>query len=84
MDEGMDVRDHINKINKRVIQLLGVKVQIDEEYQTIILLASLPKSFQIVVTTLLIGKTMLIMDKVSSTLLKTKNIKQLSNLSHTR
>lgn len=40
----MNVKDHINKFNKFITQLLSVEVKIDEEDQTIILLASSPKS----------------------------------------
>ena len=50
--------------------------KIEEENKAIILLASLPKSCQTLVTILLVGKIMLTVDKVSTVLLETENIKQ--------
>ena len=84
IDEEMDIGDHINKFNKCVTQLLSVEVKIDKEDQVIILFASLPKSYETVVTMLLVGKTTLIVDKVSTTLLEIENVKKSSSLSHTR
>ena len=84
MDEEMDIGDHINKFNKCVTQLLSVEVKIDKKDQVIILFASLPKSYETVVTMLLVGKTTLIVDKVSTTLLEIENVKKSSSLSHTR
>ena len=68
MDEGMVVKDHINKFHKYVTQLLSVEVKIDEVNQNISLLASLPKF------TLLIGKITLTVDEVSTILLENENI----------
>ena len=50
MNEEMNVRNHINKFNKCVTLLLSLEVKIDEEDQTIFLLASLPKSYETMVT----------------------------------
>ena len=72
MDEGMNVRDHINKSNKCVTQLLSVEVKIDEGDQVIMLLASLPKLNEIVVTMLLVGRKTLTVDEVSTPFLETK------------
>ena len=79
----MDFKDHINKFNKSITQLLSVVVKIDEEDQAIILLTSLPKSYETMMTTFLVEKTILIVDEVSTALLETKNIKQPSSFSHT-
>ena len=79
----MDVRDHINKFNKRVTQLLSIEVKIDEEDQIIILLAFLSKLYETVVTTLLVGKIMLTVDEVLIAFLEIENFKQPSSLSHT-
>ena len=75
MSEETDVRDHINNFNKYITQLLSVEVQIDDEYKAIILLASLPKLYETLVTTLLVGKTMLTVDEVSTAFLETTNMK---------
>ena len=62
--------------------MLSLEVKIEDEGQAIILLSSLPKSYKTLVTTLLVGKTMLTVDEVSMALLEIENIKELSNLSH--
>ena len=54
INEGIDV--HINKFNKCITYLLSVKVNIDEEDETTNLLASLPKSYETLVTTLLMER----------------------------
>ena len=74
MNEGIDVSDHITKFNKYVTQLLSVKIKINKENQIIILLASLPKSYEAIMITLLIGKTMLTSDEKSMALLEIENI----------
>ena len=74
MNEGIDVSDHITKFNKYVTQLLSVKIKINKENQIIILLASLPKSYEAIMTTLLIGKTMLTSGEKSMALLEIENI----------
>ena len=79
----MNVRYHINKFNNCVTQLLKIQVKINKEDQDIILLTSLPKSYEIVVTKLLVGKIKLIVDEVSTALLQIENIKQSNSLSHT-
>lgn len=66
INKQIDVRDHINKFNKCIIQLLSIGIRIDEANQVIILLASLTKLHETVVTTLLVGKTILIVDKMST------------------
>ena len=66
--EGPNIGDHINKFNKCITQSLSVEVKIDEKAKAIILLASLPKSYETLVTILLLGKTTLTADKVSITL----------------
>ena len=56
MQASSDVTSHINKFNKCITQLLSVEIEIDEEDQAIILFTSLPKSYETLVTTLLVGK----------------------------
>ena len=74
MNEGIDVSDHITKFNKCVTQLLSVKIKINKENQIIILLASLPKSYEAIMITLLIGKTTLTLGEKSMALLEIENI----------
>ena len=54
MNEKSDVMDHINNFNKYITQLLSIEVKIDEEYKIVILLTSLLKSYETLVTTLLV------------------------------
>ena len=82
MSKRSDIRDHINQFNIYITQLLSLEVKIKDEDQAIILLSSLSKSYETLVTTLLVGKTMLTVDEVSTALLETENMKQSSSLSH--
>ena len=79
-----NVRDHRNNLNKCITQLLSAKVKIDDKDKVIIFLASPPKWCDTLVTAVLVGKTMLTMDEVSTTLLETANMKQPSSSSHTK
>lgn len=49
-------------------------MKIDDEDQAMILLCLLPKSYDTLVITLLIGRTILTVDKVSTSLLETSNV----------
>ena len=82
MSEGIDIRDHINQFNKCITQLLSLEVNIEDKDQAIILLSSLPKSYETLVTMLLVGKTTMTVDEVSMALLETENMKEPSSLSH--
>ena len=62
--------------------MLSLEVKIEDEDQAIILLSSRPKSYEKLVTTLLVGKTTLTVDEVSMALLETKNMKEPSSLSY--
>jgi hypothetical protein len=76
MDDDIDVRDHLNKFNKCVTELLNVDVKIEDEDKAIMLLSSLPKSYETLVTTLLVGKSTLTVNEVSTALLETANMKK--------
>jgi len=60
---------HLKFFNKIIRELLPVDVKIDEEDKTLILLSSLPQSYDDIVTTILYGKETLILKDVTSTLL---------------
>src|SRR4051812_23158553 len=56
MAEGTPILQHLNASNKIVIDLLALEVKLEEEDKTLILLSSLPPSFDHLVTTILYGK----------------------------
>ncbi|KAK2985408.1 hypothetical protein RJ640_002988 [Escallonia rubra] len=74
MDEGSDLGDHISEFNRLVSQLSSIDVKLEEEDQTILLLSSLPKSYETLKTTLLIGKETLLVDDVMSALMDSSRV----------
>jgi len=56
MHEGSDLAEHINVFNQLVADLMKVDVKINDEDRAIILLCSLPRSYEHLVTTLTYGK----------------------------
>ncbi|KHN10792.1 Retrovirus-related Pol polyprotein from transposon TNT 1-94, partial [Glycine soja] len=68
MEMGGDLHDHINKFNQLVSQLLNADDKLSNEEQTLLLLASLPRSFKASVQTLLVEKSTLNLDEVTAAL----------------
>jgi len=66
MNERTVVLDHLNFFNKVISELLAIDVKIDEEDKALILLSSLPQSYNHIVTTILYGKKILILEEVTS------------------
>ena len=63
----------LNLFNKVIDELLAFDVKIDEEDKVLILLSSLPKSYNHVITTILYGKeTLILKEEVMTTLLSNK------------
>ena len=60
--------EHLNFFNKIISELLAVEVKIDEEDKALILLSSLPESYDHIVTTMLYSKETLNLE-ITSTLL---------------
>ena len=56
MSESTDMLQHLSKFNSLISQLLQFKVTFDDEDKAILLLASLPSSYENLMTTLLYGK----------------------------
>ncbi|KAF8396230.1 hypothetical protein HHK36_017844 [Tetracentron sinense] len=69
MKEGTKVSKHLNAFNNVICELENVGVKMEEEDKTEILLSSLPKSYDNLVTTLSYAQTKLEMDSVCSALL---------------
>ncbi|KAK2965407.1 hypothetical protein RJ640_001484 [Escallonia rubra] len=74
MEEGSDLGDHISEFNRLVSQLSSIDVKLEEEDQAILLLSSLPKSYETLKTTLLIGKETLLVDDVMSALMDSSRV----------
>ena len=53
MEEGEDVKKYLDTFNKVILDLKSLEVKVDEEDQAIILLSSLPKSYENVMDTML-------------------------------
>ena len=56
MQEGLNLAQHINIFNQIITDLIRVDVKIEDEDKTIILLCSLPPSYEHLVTVLTYGK----------------------------
>ena len=69
MNEGTAVLEHLNFFNKVISELVAVKVKIDKEDKTLILLSSLPESYNHIITIMLYSKETLIWEEVMPTLL---------------
>lgn len=68
MDEGTNILDHINNFNKILTQLLSLDAKVGDEDQALLLLSSLPSSYDGLVTALLVGKETLKLDDVMASL----------------
>lgn len=78
MKEGGDMMKHINVFNALINDLNRIDVQFSEEDRALLLLASLPDSYEHFVTTLMFGKTTLkfndvMQDIISHVAMKKKN-----------
>lgn len=69
MGEGANLMEHMNVFSGLIDQLAKVDVKIEEEDQALLLLTSLPDSYENIITTILYGKNTLKMEEVESTLL---------------
>ena len=69
MQEGSDLAEHINVFNQVVADLGNVEVKVDDEDKAIILLCSLPPSYEHVVTTLTYGKETIKIEDITVALL---------------
>jgi hypothetical protein len=69
MSEGADLRQHINIFKQIISDLLRIDVKFEDEDKAMMLLTSLPASYEHLVTTLLYGKETLEVEEVSNALL---------------
>ena len=80
MQEGSDLAEHVNVFNQLVADLEKVDVKIDDEDMAIVLLCSLPDSYDHLVTTLTYGKEKVQVDDVVSALLSHEQRKKNNSL----
>ena len=76
IQEGSDLATHINVFNQLVADLLKVEVKVDDGDGAIILLCSLPSSYEHLVTTLTVGKTEISLAEVVAVLLSHDQMKK--------
>ena len=69
MQEGSDFVEHMNAFNQVVTDLARLSVKIDEEDRAILLLCSLPPSYEHLITTLTYGKETIKLEDVTAALL---------------
>jgi hypothetical protein len=79
MKEGEDVMKHINIFNALINDLNRMDVQISEEDQALLLLASLPDSYEHFVTTLMFGKSTLKFNEVVQDIISHVTMKKSDN-----
>uniref|UniRef100_A0A2N9J203 Integrase catalytic domain-containing protein n=1 Tax=Fagus sylvatica TaxID=28930 RepID=A0A2N9J203_FAGSY len=69
MTEGVDLRQHINTFKQIISDMLRIDIKFEDEDKAMMLLTSLPASYEHLVTTLLYGKETLELEEVSGALL---------------
>ncbi|GJV05615.1 hypothetical protein Tco_1343271 [Tanacetum coccineum] len=77
MPAGRNISEHIDKFNKIVLDLANIEVKLEDEDLDLLLLTSLPASYEHFVDTLLYGREALTLEDVVATL-NSKEIKERS------
>ena len=80
MEMREDLHDDINKFNQLVSQLLNANDKLFDEEQTLLLLASLPRSFKALVQTLFVGRSTLKLDEVTVALRENERMMRIENV----
>ena len=68
MQEGTPLRDHLDKLNKILLDLRNIDVKVEDEDAALILLVSLPESYENFVESFITGKDTLSLEDVRSAL----------------
>lgn len=69
MVEGTSLKNHLDEYNKLLLNLANVDVDIDGKNKVLILIYSLPKSFEHIITTMLYEKEIINLEEIEITLL---------------
>src|SRR5436190_2950206 len=75
MEEGSAVKGHLDAFNSIIMDLGNIDIKVDSEVQALILLCSLPRSYDAFIDTLLYGKDSISLENVSSAL-KSRELKK--------
>ncbi|KAL0285042.1 UNVERIFIED_CONTAM: Retrovirus-related Pol polyprotein from transposon TNT 1-94, partial [Sesamum angustifolium] len=76
MQEGSNLAQHVNVFNQIITDLAHLDVNIEDEDKAMILLCSLPFSYEHLVTTLTYGKETIKVDEITAALLAHNQQKQ--------
>uniref|UniRef100_A0A0D3BX66 CCHC-type domain-containing protein n=1 Tax=Brassica oleracea var. oleracea TaxID=109376 RepID=A0A0D3BX66_BRAOL len=68
MQEGIELRDHFDKLNSILLELRNIDVKVEDEDATLILLVSLPNFFENFVQSFIVGKDTVKLEEVRSAL----------------
>ena len=75
MVEGTPLKQHLDVFNSIIMDLRNIDIKVESEDQALIVLSSLPASYESFVDTLLYGKDTILLDDVSNAL-KSKELKK--------
>ena len=68
MQEGIELRDHLDKLNSILLELRNIDVKVEDEDAALILLVSLSNSFENFVQSFIVGKDTVRLEEVRSAL----------------
>ena len=76
MNERQSILEHLSNFQKILTNLLNVGEKVEEKIRTLVLLSSLPSSFESLMTILLIGKSTIKIEEMTSTLFQNKVLRR--------
>ena len=68
MQEGIELRDHLGKLHSILLKLSNIDVKVEDEDAALIMLVSLPNSFENFVQSFIVGKDTVKLEEVRSAL----------------